>query len=478
MFIFVPCVLFLVLGYFIYAPIVEKIVGIDPNVETPAYRLKDGVDYVPMESWRIFLIQFLNIAGLGPIFGAVAGAMWGASAFLWIIIGCVFVGSVHDYVSGMLSIKNDGESLSEIVGRYLGYGVKQFMRVFSIILLLLVGAVFIMGPAKIMASLNLGPTYTHWSIIIFIYYILATILPIDQLIGRIYPVFGFALLFMAVGITAAIFYQGYPVPAFDIANHHNKADVLPIFPFLFITIACGAVSGFHATQSPMMARCMKSEKLGRQIFFGSMITEGVVAIIWTYTALSFFGGVEKLNAVMVEHGNDAAWVVSHISNTLLGRLGGMLALLGVVAAPITSGDTAFRSARLTIADMLGYGQEKISSRLVISLPLFVVGYALTKVDFGVIWRYFAWANQTLAVISLWACASYLIKNNKFHWIATIPAMFMTLICSLYIIFTPDGLSLEYGLSLKLSAAFTAALTTLFFFKNRKRPAPEADSAAA
>lgn len=465
MLVFFSCVLFLVGGYFIYGTFIEKIFGINPEAKTPALSKTDGVDYVPMEWWRIFLIQFLNIAGLGPIFGAVAGAMWGPAAFLWIIFGCLFIGAVHDYLSGMLSIQHGGESLSELVGRYLGSFVKQFMRCFSIVLLLLVGAVFITGPAKILEGLSLGPTCNQWAIIIFIYYILATMLPIDQLIGRIYPIFGFALLFMAVGISGSIFYNGYPAIEFSVSNLHNNPESFPIFPLLFISIACGAVSGFHATQSPMMARCLKSETLGKRVFFGAMIAEGIVALIWIYASLSFFGGAEKLNSVMVEHGGNAAWVVSHISNTLLGRLGGMLALLGVVAAPITSGDTAFRSARLTIADMLNFSQEKIINRLYVSVPLFIIGYWLTLVKFDIIWRYMAWANQTLAVMVLWAGAAYLIKKRKFHWIATIPAVFMTQVCSSYILYAKEGIALPYKMSVIGGAIFTVLLTVWFFVKN-------------
>jgi len=467
MFTFFSCVLFLIAGYFIYGTVIEKVFGMNPAAKTPAITMTDGVDFVPMEWWRIFLIQFLNIAGLGPIFGAVAGAMWGPAAFLWITLGCVFIGATHDYLSGMLSIQNGGASISEVIGCYLGNFVKQIMRCFSVILLILVGAVFITGPAKILEGLQLGLTYNHWAIIIFIYYILATMLPIDQLIGRIYPVFGFALLFMAVGISSAIIYQGYPSVEFSLTNFHNQADKFPIFPLLFITIACGAVSGFHATQSPMMARCLKSETLGKRVFFGAMICEGIVAMIWAYASLSFFGGAEKLNAVILEHNGNAAWVVNNISNTLLGKFGGMLALLGVVAAPITSGDTAFRSARLTVADMINYKQEKIINRLYISIPLFVLGYGLTLISFDIIWRYFAWSNQTLAVMVLWTGAAYLMKNGKFHWVATIPAIFMTIVCSSYILYAKEGLALNINIASEITIVFTTLLTTLFFIKNKK-----------
>ncbi|MCK5703832.1 MAG: carbon starvation protein A, partial [Cyclobacteriaceae bacterium] len=332
----------------------------------PAYSLKDGVDYVPLPWWRIFLIQFLNIAGLGPIFGAVAGAMWGPVAFIWIVLGSVFAGAVHDYFSGMLSIKHKGLSITEIVGIYLGNGTKQFMRGFTVLLMVLVGTVFIMGPAKILSGLTPGfISMTFWVWVVFIYYLLATMLPINKIIGRIYPIFGLSLLFMAVGLIIALFVKGYHIPELNLdnlQNYHINANQFPIFPMLFITIACGAISGFHATQSPLMARCITNEKYGRRVFYGAMISEGVVALIWAAISMSFFGGIRELNEVMTANSGNAAFIVNEISNSLLGKIGGVLALLGVVAAPITSGDTAFRSARLIVADFLNYKQEPIKNR--------------------------------------------------------------------------------------------------------------------
>ncbi|HSH19289.1 MAG TPA: carbon starvation protein A, partial [Draconibacterium sp.] len=415
---FLISILVLLLGYFFYSRIIERIQGIDQNRETPAFSMKDGVDYLPMKWWRIFLIQFLNIAGLGPIFGAVAGAMWGPVAFLWIVLGSVFAGAVHDYFSGMLSIKHKGLSITEIVGIYMGVGTKQFMRGFTVLLMVIVGAVFIMGPAKILAGIT--PDYasmTFWVWVVFIYYLLATMLPIDKVIGRIYPVFGAALVFMAVGLIIALFVKGYHIPELNLSsihNYHVESEKFPIFPMLFITIACGAISGFHATQSPLMARCLTNEKYGRRVFYGAMITEGVVALIWAAISMSFFGGVRELNDIMTEHSGNAAFVVNEISNSLLGKFGGFLALLGVVAAPITSGDTAFRSARLIVADFLNYKQGPIKNRLFISIPLFVVGFLLTRIDFSIIWRYFAWSNQTLAMIVLWTITIYLTQERKFY----------------------------------------------------------------
>lgn len=461
----------LILGYIFYSRFIERFADVDGKRTTPAFTLKDGVDYVPMPWWRIFLIQFLNIAGLGPIFGAVAGAMWGPVAFLWIVLGTVFAGAVHDYFSGMLSIKHKGLSITEIVGIYMGNGTKQFMRAFTVLLMVLVGAVFIMGPAKILAGLTPGwATMTFWVWVVFGYYVLATMLPIDKIIGRIYPVFGFALLFMAVGLIIALFVKGYQIPELNISsihNYHENADKFPIFPMLFITIACGAISGFHATQSPLMARCLTNEKLGRRVFYGAMVSEGVVALIWAAIGMSFYGGVQQLNVVMTEHSGNAAFIVNEISNSLLGKFGGLLALLGVVAAPITSGDTAFRSARLIVADFLKYGQGPIKNRLFVSVPLFAIGLLLTQMDFSVIWRYFAWSNQTLAMIVLWTITVYLAQQRKFYWITLLPALLMTAVTSTYLLFAPEGFSLSKEISYSAGAIVTLASLVGFMGYLRK-----------
>lgn len=450
----------LLLGYIFYSRFIERIEGIDPDRQTPAYKFKDGVDYVPMPWWRVFLIQFLNIAGLGPIFGAVAGAMWGPVAFLWIVLGSVFAGGVHDYFSGMLSIKHNGLSITEIVGIYLGNGTKQFMRGFTVILMVIVGAVFIMGPAKILAGLTPDLlSMTFWVWVVFIYYILATMLPIDKIIGKIYPVFGFALFFMAFGLITALFVKGYHIPELSLANLrnlHTDAGKFPVFPMMFITIACGAISGFHATQSPLMARCITNEKLGRRVFYGAMITEGVVALIWAAIGMSFYGGVNELNVVMTANQGNAALIVNEISNSLLGKFGGALALLGVVAAPITSGDTAFRSGRLIVADFLNLKQGPIRNRLLISVPLFAIGFLLTRIDFSIIWRYLAWSNQTLAMVVLWTITVYLAQEKKQYWVTLVPAVFMTAVTSTYLFFAPEGFSLSmeisYSIGLLLSIA--------------------------
>ena len=459
-------ILILILGYIIYSRFIEKIEGIDPGRKTPAYKLNDGVDYVPMPWWKVFLIQFLNIAGLGPIFGAVAGAMWGPVAFLWIVLGSVFAGAVHDYFSGMLSIRHNGLSITEIVGIYLGTGVKQFMRGFTVILMVLVGAVFIMGPAKILSGMTPGLlTMTFWVVVVFIYYILATLLAIDKIIGKLYPVFGFALLFMAFSLIIALFAKGYHIPELNIrniTNYHVNPEKFPVFPMMFITIACGAISGFHSTQSPMMARCITNEKLGRRVFYGAMISEGIVAMIWAAIGMSFYGGVRELNGAMTSQQGNAAFLVNEISNSLLGKFGGALALLGVVAAPITSGDTAFRSARLIVADFLKYRQGPVKNRLLVTIPLFVVGFLLTRIDFSIIWRYFAWANQTLAMIVLWAITVYLAKEYKLYWITLIPAAFMTAVTSTYLLLAPEGFSLAPGVSYLAGIIATIVAITAFF----------------
>jgi carbon starvation protein CstA len=459
---FIVAVIALILGYNLYGRFVANIFKIDTNRKTPSQTMADGVDYIPLPWWRIFLIQFLNIAGLGPIFGAVAGAMWGPVAFLWIVLGSIFAGAVHDFFSGMISIRHGGLSITEIVGIYMGKYVKQFMRGFTVILMIIVGAVFIMGPAKILSGLTPESlTMTFWVWVVFAYYILATMLPIDKIIGRIYPVFGFALLFMAIGLISALFAVGYNIPELTFSsftNLHSGGDKFPVFPMMFISIACGAISGFHATQSPLMARCITNEKHGRKVFYGAMISEGVVALIWAAIGMSFYGGVKELNLVMNEHQGNAAFLVNEISNSLLGKFGGALALLGVVAAPITSGDTAFRSARLIVADFLNFKQGPIKNRLMVSVPLFVIGFLLTKIDFSIIWRYFAWSNQTLAMIVLWTITVYLARERKLYWITLLPAVFMTIVTVSYLLFAPEG----FGLPLVYSVT-TGVVLALFAF---------------
>ncbi|NLM34887.1 MAG: carbon starvation protein A [Clostridiales bacterium] len=463
---FILSIVALIVGYLIYSKVVEKAFGADDSIKTPAIRLEDGVDYVVMPAWKIFLIQFLNIAGTGPIFGAIAGALWGPVAFLWIVLGSIFAGGVHDYLSGMLSVRHDGASIPEVVGKYLGPGFKNFMRGFSVIVLILVGVVFITTPANLLASLTPAAlNMKFWVYVIFAYYILATILPIDKIIGKIYPIFGICLLIMAIGVSGGIILGGYKIPEITLANLHPKS--LPIWPLMFISIACGAISGFHSTQSPLMARCITTEKQGRAIFYGAMIAEGVVALIWAAAAIAFFGSTGELGAQMAANGGQG-WVVSTISNSLLGKIGGALAILGVVACPVTSGDTAFRSARLTIADFLNFKQGKLKNRLAVTLPLFAIGFALTRINFDIIWRYFAWSNQTLAMIVLWAAAMYLALRKQIHWIATVPATFMTAVSITYILAAPEGLKLSYSIAYPIGLAVAIGSLAVFLIAVNKK----------
>ncbi len=465
---FIVSIALLLLGYVVYARVVERIFGVDVNRATPAVTLNDGVDYVPLSWQRIFLIQFLNIAGLGPIFGAIAGAMWGPVAFFWIVIGNIFGGAVHDFLSGMISVRKDGASIPEIIGEYLGPTVRQLMMVFVVVMMIMVGAVFVLGPAKILDGLtNSSMGLTFWAVLIFVYYILATMLPIDKIIGRIYPVFGLALLFMAVSILGAMFYYHLPVPELSLANMHVDSEKYPVFPLMFVSIACGAISGFHATQSPLMARCIKNEHYGRRVFYGAMVAEGLVALIWAAVGMSFWGGVKELNEIMVAQKGNAAWAVNEISLSLLGTVGSVLAVLGVVAAPITSGDTAFRSARLIIADFFKINQKPVKNRIYIGLVIFSAGFLLTQINFDIIWRYMAWANQTLATVVLWAITAYLIKENKFFWITFMPAIFMTSVVSTYLFIAPEGFALPKNIAYPAGIALTAILTVWFLWVKRK-----------
>lgn len=467
--------LILLVGYLFYSKYLERIIEANPNTVTPAVTLQDGVDFVPMPWWRVLLIQFLNIAGLGPIFGAIAGALWGPVAFVWIVLGTVFGGAVHDYFSGMLSVRHQGKSITEIIGIYLGNIPKQIMRAFTVVLLILVGVVFISGPAGLLA--NLTPKtldYNFWIWTIFAYYILATLLPIDKIIGKIYPIFGFALLFMAASLIVALIVKGYHIPELSFGNwknfHYDK-EKFPIFPMLFITIACGAISGFHATQSPLMARCMKNEKEGRKVFYGAMVIEGVVALIWAAISMSFFGGISELGEVMIAQKGNAAWIVNVISNSLLGKFGAILAVLGVVAAPITSGDTAFRSARLTVSDFLQFNQKPIKNRLIITIPLFAIGFILTRINFDVIWRYFAWSNQTLATVVLWTITIYLFRKRKPYIVTLIPALFMTAVVTSYIMLAPEGFALSKSIAYGIGFGISFIVLILFFmltFSNKNK----------
>lgn len=448
----------LVLGYLLYGKFVSKVFAPDDR-KTPAVVINDGIDYVPMPNWKIFMIQFLNIAGTGPIFGAIMGAKFGPAAYLWIILGCIFAGATHDFFSGMLSMRNNGADLPALIGKYLGKAPRNVMLVFSVVLLIMVGTVFVYSPAEILGHFSGGSLL--WIIVIFAYYVVATMLPIDKIIGKIYPIFSFSLLFMAVALIVILLIKMPVLPELwdglgNMAKEQDPSFTDNIFPCLFITIACGAISGFHATQSPLMARCLKSEKMGRPIFYGSMITEGLVALVWATVAMWFFydspmPGYEQLAAAKGFH-TSAPMVVTTVCQDWLGILGGVLAILGVVAAPITSGDTAFRSARLIVASALKLNQKPKMNRLYVCLPIFVVSIALLAWQssnpdgFNVIWQYFGWSNQTLSVFTLWAITVYLVRKNKPYVITLLPALFMTGVCSTYLFISKQAFGLQEDLA--------------------------------
>ena len=477
MYSFLISLLALVAGYFIYGKVIEKVFGIDSSRKTPAITHADGVDFIPMPAWKVYMIQFLNIAGTGPIFGAIMGAKFGPSSYLWIVLGCIFAGAVHDYMTGMLSIRNNGAGLLDLVGKYLGKGTRTFILAFSIIVLMLVGTVFVFSPALILGDIagdGSKMAIMLWVGIIFLYYLLATLMPIDKIIGRIYPLFAFALIFMAAALMVCLFVKWPALPEiWDGLGNLGEAEGLlkgqPIFPCLFITIACGAVSGFHATQSPLMARCVSDEKLGRPVFYGAMITEGIVALIWATVSSWFFfdGGAAATGAALTASAPD---VVVKVSENWLGILGGILAILGVVAAPITSGDTAFRSARLIVADFLHLTQKPIRNRLIISIPLFIIAgfllwYNIADEDgFNVIWRYFGWANQTLAVFMLWTATAYLVKNKKglAYMITMLPAAFMTSVCTTYLCVAKIGFNMPTSWNYAIGASVFALSIIIFY----------------
>jgi carbon starvation protein CstA len=467
MFLFLSCVLLLLLGYALYGALVERVFGIERDRPTPAMSQADGVDFVPMPTWKVFLIQLLDIAGIGPIFGPILGALYGPQALLWIVFGSIFAGAVHDFFSGMLSVRHGGQSIPEVVGDALGRPARHVMRFFSVLLLLLVGVVFVLSPAKLLAGMTPLTTGT-FVLLIFAYYFIATIVPIHQIIGRFYPFFGGLLIFMTLGIGAGILVGGYEVlPNRDFGTNVHPRE-LPLWPLLFIVLSCGALSGFHSTQSPLMARCLKTERHGRVVFYGAMIAEGIIALIWATVGLSFYESPEALQTVIAA-GSPAA-VVDEVSRTLLGPVGGVLAILGVIILPITSGDTAFRSTRLILAESFRLPQRAVAKRLLIAVPLFAVGAILTQVDFNLIWRYFGWANQTLATLVLWAGAIYLRNNGKaaWHWIASLPAAFMTAVCLSFIGWAEIGLGLRYDLSVGVGVSGSILLLGWFSWSSARR----------
>ena len=489
-------ILLLIAGYFVYGKIVSRFLDVDPKRPTPAYTKSDGVDFMPLPTWKVFVIQFLNIAGLGPIFGAVTGAAFGPAAYLWIVFGCIFMGAVHDFFAGMMSIRNDGVNMPDLASRYLGRGMKGVMTFVSLFLLMAVGVSFVIGPSGLLEGLTGMPKET-WLYIIFAYYILATLLPVDKIIGSIYPLMGGILLFMALGVGVMLI-VGQFTGAHQIAeltpdmlkNWHSSPDSNLLIPMMFIVISCGAISGFHATQSPMMARCLKNEKHARPIFYGAMIAEGIVAMIWATAAITYFGGPEGLNNAMTDTGTvidgelvknaDAAKLVNMICNSWLGKVGAVIAILGVVICPITSGDTAFRSLRLTLSDLFKFDQKPIWKRIVVCLPIFAVAFFFCKVDFNTAWKFLGIANQTLAALVLWTGAAYLINKGKQHWICSIPAAFLTFICVnfLFVSPAPTGMALNPIIGTSVGIAVALSCFTLCVVKGvRASRAPKLDTSS-
>lgn len=462
MYTFIGGLIILLCGFLFYSKYIEKVFGVDENKKTPAYECEDGVDYIPMPTWKLHLIQFLNIAGLGPIFGAIQGALFGPVAFLWVIFGCVLGGAVHDYLSGMISLRHNGESLSEIHGMYLGNTVKKVMRITTVFFCMIVGIVFITSPAALLAALTPGQfNKTFWVFAIIAYYFLATMLPIDVIIGKLYPIFGAALVFMAVGVGGAMLFQGYHIPEVSLANLHPNN--IAMWPNMFVTIACGAVSGYHATQSPLTAKCLKNEKDGRSVFYGAMIVEGVVALVWIAAGLGFYGNeVDLAKVVLGEAGPSGA--VFEITKSLLGPIGSIIAILGIVVCPISTGDTSFRSARINLAEILGYPQDKIKNRLVIAIPMFIVAIFFTFVDFPILWRYMTWLTQAFAMVTLWAASVYLYKNKKNYFVAIIPAIFMTMVSITYILQAKEGFQLNLTISNIISSVVTVICIATFVIK--------------
>lgn len=477
---FLLCLALLVGGYFVYGKVVEGVFGPDER-ETPAVRLEDGIDYVVLPRWKLFLIQLLNIAGLGPIFGALQGALWGPVVFLWITFGTIFAGGVHDYFSGMLSIRNEGASISEITGVYLGKKMQNVMRVFSVVLLVMVGTVFAVGPAGLIVELFsnssaqtailLNPKF--WTAVVLLYYFIATFVPIDKVIGKIYPIFGACLIIMAVGVCFGILTgKGNAIPEIwsHAGNMHPKGT--PIWSFMFITVACGAISGFHSTQSPLMARCMKSEHQGRQVFYGAMVGEGIIALIWSAAGCSLYQATGGLQTGLAEAlGNGQSAAIYDVCARTMGGVGIALAMLGVIACPITSGDTAFRSARLVLADWFKIEQKSYRKRLYLCVPLFVVGAVVSQLDYSIVWRYFSWTNQTLAMIVLWTASMYLYREHKLFWITAVPATFMSAVSATYFLMAPEclgafgiGASIAYPVGIVIALAFLA----LFVLATRKQ----------
>lgn len=459
---FIICLIALILSYFTYGVFLERIVGIDENRLTPAYSLENGIDYVPMNKYKNLLIHFLNIAGLGPIFGAIQGALFGPAAFLWIVLGTIFIGGVHDFFSGVMSVHKDGLSMPEIINEYLGDNVRKAVAVGIVITGILVGAVFATGSADLLSSLT-GVDARIILVIVFAYFLIATLLPVDKIIGKIYPIFGIVFLLMAIILISALLMNPhYTIPEFTTSGLYLTTK--SIFPYLFVTIACGAISGFHASQSPIVARCIENEKDMRLVFYGAMVVEGILALIWAAIAMAFFHGQPQLAVI---YGATPSVAVNEIATILVGPIGLILAIIGVVICPITTGDTALRAARITIADGFKLDQKTLMSRVKIALPLFICSFGLTFIDFSLIWRYMAWAQLFIAVAVLLAATVYLIENKK-HFIVTFaPAIVCFVIAIAYILQAPEGFRLDSFVANLISVIITAIFSVYFVLKYKK-----------
>lgn len=458
---FLASVVLLFAGYAVYSKIVERAFKVDDARATPAYTVNDGMDFVPISWWKGWLIQLLNIAGLGPIFGAVAGALYGPVAFIWIVLGSIFAGGVHDYFSGMLSMKHGGAQFPNIVGKYLGKFAEKSITIISLLLMILVAAAFTAGPAQLIAQIT-PISFVAALAIVFVYFVLAAILPINKIIGRVYPIFGGIIIFMAIAIAIALVFGNYTIPNLTLENLHPGE--LPIWPLLMVTISCGAISGFHSTQSPIVSRTMKKETEGRKIFYGAMIGEGVIALVWAAAGMTFFGGTGGLQAALTAGG--PAGVVNEMSTTLLGTFGGILAILAVIILPITTGDTALRSSRMIATEAFSkwVDPEKKVVVLGVTLVLGIPVFLLSMIDYSFLWRYVGGTNQLSATIMLWTAVSFLLKSGRSHYIAGIPALFMTGVVSTYIFYAPEGFNMDYTISLIIGLVITTGVCGVYMWQ--------------
>jgi carbon starvation protein CstA len=473
MFSFLGCLAILLIGYFVYGKFVSDTFGPDDRA-TPAITKEDGVDYVLMPGWRIFLIQLLNIAGLGPIWGALAGALWGPSVFLWITLGTIFAGGVHDFAAGFISMREDGLSISELAGHYMGRGMKMLMRVFTLVLLFMIGVVFAVGPAQLLAYLcgtngrvSIWTNKNLWLAIVLLYYFAATFFSVDKIIGKVYPLFGACLVMMAVGVGLGIFTHGYTIPEILPLTNRNVSGTA-MWPTMFVSVACGAVSGFHSTQSPIMARCCRSEKMSHKIFYGAMVCEGVIALIWAAAGCALFpivGG--KMTGLQGAMAAGQAACIYNICVRTMGASGVVLAMLGVIVCPISSGDTAFRSARLTLADWFGIDQTDWKKRLALSAPLLVLGAVVSQLDYSTIWNYFAFSNQVLATVVLWTASMYLVNTGKQPWIAVVPATFMSAVTATYFLSGQECLGLPATIANPVGVLAAAVFLGVFLVHANK-----------